>query len=295
MSKRSDIIEKGAELVAALDACGIPTTSYKRGPVADEFFGITLDEKRANLRVWMGQGEVSGLVTDPELKQAVFTIREPARQITRTVQYHLGWAGEGSLDEIGRAKRVFPLSMPGTVTWSLSNSRHYEQPTGSWPTANRRAELTATIAEETIAHFFVGHDENACFISMLPRGARSPKNAHNILRPEGVTKKAVRQGEWFFEPVDDKRNAQLTLSLMTGANATYEGWRHMVELESRSNHVASHMNRRAYAPDAPTFVIGPIFDRDRRHTPLFLDRFHQVFRNTEVIPDGATINSRNWD
>ena len=142
---------------------------------------------------------------------------------------------------------------------------------------NYKIEVTAT---RTINTFLIGYDENHLFISMLPQKVNSVTEAHEILRPKGLSKNAVRMGEYFFDPVTDQK---LIEEIMDNQHEDIES--HSViypEADVYSNIVFYHRDE--------SYVFGKIDCENKRHKSIYLNSLHRVYKNTELEN-----KSNTWD
>lgn len=165
------------------------------------------------------------------------------------------------------------------------------------------------IAPKTKITMLVGKDESRHFISALPERVHSVPEARELLRPNNVPKGSLRQGEFFFVPIELTRE-DMDYMFMRALNGKYkevfnEGrWnvkltkrRH--RLESFSSHSASikALFPKGHKYYNKTIVKGTIKDSRRgRHSTLHLDSWHEVIRNKEiVIPFEDDMKNRYWD
>lgn len=89
--------------------------------------------------------------------------------------------------------------------------------------------------------------------------------------------RAVRQGEWFFDPVTHAERARIAAAQRRGAMAIDRS------LERDSSHRASVL----LVADQ-SFAIGKVTDtRVKHHRPLVLNDWHRVTRNAELAQPAA--------
>jgi len=125
--------------------------------------------------------------------------------------------------------------------------------------------------------FLIGVDEKKHFISVLKKIVSSVEEAHEELRPDGISDKAVRHGEWFFDPVPP-RKAQEVLS------QCFFKRRRLEEDSSHESSVGYH--------DGKKYAFGRVSDtRKDYHKPIVLTTLHRVVRNNER----NLIYVRNYD
>jgi hypothetical protein len=151
---------------------------------------------------------------------------------------------------------------------------------------------------ETDFCMLTGIDEVAHFVCALPEKAKTVDEAHDILRPEGVPVGSPRQGEFFFVPISDEEVMHLIGE--ASLNETYVNMRTKGrnQLERSSSHAASVL---CEIGDRK-FARGTISDsRKSRHENLQLTQWHEVIRNTEIVPDFEKMReaqrrvTRYWD
>lgn len=174
-----------------------------------------------------------------------------------------------------------------------------------------------------------GYDEDALFICELPKLVSSVEQAHEVLVPPEVKRASSyeRQGEWFFVPVSEAEVSRIAKVMATGKVndlRTREGrveWEGMVTsvtklpmgieacnygsyvpLEPGSSHRASTYVEISSKSDRIKYVSGFITDtRKGHHKPLFLNGWHRIHRNTEVVRNlnamtsARTSRRRYWD
>jgi hypothetical protein len=146
--------------------------------------------------------------------------------------------------------------------------------------------------KDTEQHFLAGLDETKYFICALPTKPKSVVDAHNILKPEGISNKAVRQGEWFFDPATKKELKSINNKIArTGSD-----FRHNVHAGNNERlFSSSHFSRDLIKIEDETFVCGIIHDSHLNglaHKPLILNGWHRLVRNNEVQ---ITQNMTYWD
>lgn len=302
-------------ILQLLKDAGVKARSYKRPPNPKEFFTMTIDTKD-ELLLHPGIADVK-VIGDPKFKQAVIVVTEGKRTVTRTVEgrVYMPWDFRDKLRKAEReakknlkageklekpkpwtanssairsmAIQNFPITIPGNPKFKVKVIKH-EKP---YPEADREAftaEVTATVENETVTYFLVGLDEKKQFISQLPSAASSVEEAHKLLMPSGADAKGVvRQGEWFFKPVDAATEKALN-ELM----AKRGGLPHVTPMERGSAH---HGVRLTY--QKKNYAKGFIVDRrTARHHVVFLTKWHEILRNAEVVPKPSErIRSRRWD
>jgi len=146
----------------------------------------------------------------------------------------------------------------------------------------RQAVIRLTDGRYKYESFLVGMDETSNFVCRLPTGARTVEEAHEILRPMGALPHTIRQGEWFFIPVENGK-------CKCGSSLDDQEWDGVHEQRGatmlggtthRAERVARHGSQR-------TYVKGKVADtRSGRHAPVDLgERWHEAVHNTEKALD----------
>ncbi len=109
----------------------------------------------------------------------------------------------------------------------------------TWDSTQRKMVMRTNKIQAEKRHFLMGMDESHLFICRLPTAAATVAEAHRILAPDEVhdrrarKEKVLRQGEWFFTPVN----------------------RSVVDIEALIKEHGFHKNHR----------IGPVGRRGRAH------------------------------
>ncbi len=139
----------------------------------------------------------------------------------------------------------------------------------------RSSMMEATVTAEVGASemiLLLGWDERAMFVAALPKAVKTVKNAHEILRPKGVPKDALRQGEFFFVPVSQKISDALDKKFCQS------NWTECSQLGASENHMAAmHLDY-----DRKEYAAGMIWDKEKRHDPIWLDGWFEVVHNAEL-------------
>lgn len=280
------IVEEGLKK-ANLDA-----KEYARGPAGKNPFVISIQEMKDRpglFRTWTGIADID-VHPDRSLHQAVITAVEKERSVTRNV--HIEHAASGDQPEPdqtegvnNRARARFMLAMPTGTTWKYGEmeARRVHNRWGNGSRWDAIIPVTAT-APATSQSLLVGMDETHYFVSALPEVVTSVADAHEILRPHLAKKSGtVRQGEWFFIPVTNKKLIEaLYKKLASGFT------RQLEHLSSHEAFIVEHGDT--------LYAIGIVTDnRIGRHSPLVLTGFHRVLRNAEVQPLTTVPKRQYWD
>ena len=227
--------------------------------------------------------------TDKRKKQAVLIVDEEDRTWNETVEIHqiidekydieyfktkdagelmdhFGWVDDNFLEK---------------TTWA--QDAEYEIISFEKEFKNRLVTIKANVeifAPKQQMYFLLGFDEKHTFICQLPEKPKSVADAHKILRPKGLSDKAVRVGEFFFDPVD------FTRSLWLQSNFD---WNCSVDPDDYyGNHRASIISQDG---DDNVYCMGLVWDNEDRHDEILLDGWHKVVKNTELENE----NSGAWD
>lgn len=246
------------DIVEKMNSVGIRASqrnsSFGSGTEATYIFGMEIDRRNTpeeRILVWPGSdNEVT--ITDAHRghRQVVMQVREPERAFRETMIF------DQPSDLATR------LRSPGVKLISID------------------APHVATIERKTPADrraFLVGIDERAHFIAQLPEMSAMVEAAHAVLRPAGISDRAVRQGEWFLDPVDDATQTRLEAGLASRV-LICEHEKPLPDNKTGSPHVVDAMVK---LKDV-TYVRG-MLRQAPRHAPLGLGtRFHTIHRNREI-------------
>lgn len=297
-----------------LKSVGIKVKHYKKGPLGKDNFSMSI--KNDTLFLWEGSANIK-VRTNKSKRQCLINVEEPSRTIVSKIRASHAFdrldnsiklSHNQKLDSIEEANIYAPIHNPNR--WDCSvivpNSRFsvkfldaivkkhpYTQIESRWEArqTSRKTNLT----------FLVGYDESSSkkpFICLLKDNVDSFEDAYKSLLPVDVKLKAdhKRQGEWFFNPVDNKLNNELLTyaalnpakfkkSRLNGAKKTRYGWNRTPS--SHEAHCVLFKGKR--------YAIGVVKEtRKGRHEPITLDKFHEVVRNNEAVKPETT-RSRNWD
>lgn len=311
---REETISRGMPLIKTLQDAGIQASLYARGPAGKDIFMVgKAPGIPGMIMIWPGAEHVEVTAhTDPELHQAVLVVNEPKRTISQNVQFEIGWRSEEpSLDRINDSsfRRLFTIAMPAGTTFSVTKKRLVsgtkKHAGGRYDTRSMEHYIAcATVTARTKATeqaLLMGKDEVSQFVAMLPSTPTTVKGAHRILRPSGISAKAVRQGEWFFTPATKEEIALLhAINYRRDSYAMRRDHKsRYMRLEMGSSHMAEHME---IGRAGTEYVKGVIRDtRAGHHRDLFLETWHRVVRNTEVTVTSTTAAARanqpqrRWD
>lgn len=276
LTLNEEIERKSEKLAKQLARYRIDARNYYRGPIAPELFAINIANRQ--IRAWTGQADVD-VIGDRTVRQAVLTVNENRRSITRTYQVHT------SSPNADIVFRHFPIRIPEA---KLGDWKVVRYPQSSYD-HNHVVEATMT-APKTSMSLLVGFDEVRQFIAQLPKRVTSIDAAHRALLPPGGARKGMlRQGEWFFVPVTADERIAIEASIARGGRF---GTAIDRALESSSSHHGPSIR-----VDGRTYAKGTIRDnRGARHAPLQLDDWYRVVRNNEVVsPTASHQRVRMWD
>ena len=269
-----DVAERSAHLAQQLCGFGLDARPYVKPPLATEIFTVNIETRQ--IRPWAGRANVT-VSGDAKRRQAVVNVAERDREITRDLHVPRVDVSSDDLAEAQRSDiiRRFPVFVPNgqLVEYSVLSRR------SSW------CRIRATLrAPKTSFSLLMGFDEVRQFIAALPGRALTVEEAHRLLRPN-VSRRARRQGEWFFDPATADERARIVAAQHRGAMAIVQA------LERGSSHRASVLR-----VGNDLFAIGTVIDgRVKHHKPLVLDDWHRVIRNAELEAPTAGAGRTMWD
>lgn len=282
------------ELLQDLKDIGLSVGSVS--PYTPRLFELRLHHSRKKLNIWPGSADSIEWSVSKRHRQAVLTVVENRRKIrlnrTKTGSPSV-WNDMSSSDIIHMYWRGIRPALPVPPV-------HAEvirvKSTGNGIIAYREAELEFTIARTT-STFLVGQDEAGYFISLLPRKADDVDHAHRILRPKGLSDKAIRVGEWFLDPISDPKLAKRLVNI-----SVRRGLRHDVyfpqahrgyPISAKAREDTNHRATTYAAIGGRSYVAGIVFDTRANcpHEPIMLSGWHRVVKNTEK----AAPNALSWD
>lgn len=294
-----------SKVIPALEKAGLNIQPYRRGPFGSGVFSIAKTPSGDGLRVWVPESADIDLYTDKRKKQAVISVLEKAREVRNNIriwEIKRDWdkyigkdVGKISWDALSEdAKEYFSQYMTHGTNIYVPNSRFVPSSLAIEHLYSDNASTIVYIygvskAKRNRNTFLIGQDEEKHFVSVLRKRVYSVDEAHESLRPKGLSKNAIRQGEWFFDPVTKKKERELK-KLLQNKNfhfAALEG-EHSWRPRNRSSHRAMILTE-----GRDKYVYGPVIDsRKGYHAPLLLDGFHKVVRNREVKVEPSV---RNYD
>ena len=210
-----DTFERSAHLAKQLRGFGLDARPYEKAPLELEIFAVTIEHRQ--IRPWAGTAMFQ-VVGDAKRRQAVLNVSEAGRQLTREyhVPRHLVRAAASSEQMATIVAHHFPVFVPGGRMAGFAVVGE-----------NRRLHATrvrATMeAPKSNTHLLMGYDEMRQFIAALPGRASTVEEAHALLRPS-VGERALRQGEWFFEPAAPAELAAIRRARQRGAGPYSGRW-----------------------------------------------------------------------
>ena len=258
-------------------------------------FIISLDEEREKLYFDYFQPDDHVLSTEygnpPRVelidfnqkhRQFILQVKESNRKLVRykDISYANSPGGLKSRNNVfGKdvARQVFGVALPESTTYEIKRETpdDFRQ---IW-----HCRITATVPAST-SYFLIGFDEKHMFVSMLPRRIVTVKEAHAALFPRYLKgRKYVRQGEFFFSPVNEReertiRKFFMVLHFDVQRDAAIE------KQNGDSDHFASCWMKCHEVQYVHSLI------RHDRHAPLFLNGWHRVFVNREQPAQG-----NSWD
>lgn len=291
-------METHSKTVEQLLAAGILAQDYKRGPAGPDAFAISIQGTAPQGIVYVHEGNAKIKVAiDPKFRQAVMHVHEQPRKFTRKVIARIMHSGREQRPSKQRQedylRLAFPIDVPGRPEWTYKGRKC------EWINLLRygyhwriSAEVTAKIVVDTKHDFLVGMDEVHHFVAALPKRVKSVCEAHEVLKPDGLTEKSVRQGEWFFTPVAEKLAKKID-GWIKQQRIRYGG--NVRLLAVRRLEKGSHTCKQWMRMNGKDYAKGYVMDRrSYRHDPLFLDGWHRIDRNKEVVVHTER-RTRTWD
>lgn len=305
----AEILAESQSIAAELRRTGVKASAYAKNPIGSkDVFSIALNQQN-ELRIWAGTAKITVIPSLSGLKQAVLQVQEKARTITTVWKANYGfWSDwhsytlEALQEQINNTRRTYYIhnnlgvQLPEGAEYSItavdlkSAAFSYDDNFGTVTFQGK--------SKATSQSFLVGRDEKSQFISALPRKATSVPDAHDALRPAGVSRKALRQGEWFFVPATNVEKAAINATIKNkgslGLYGRKGGWPHSIDrseigaLENGSSHRASAQIR----VGGKLYAVGLVHDtRPDRHGSIILPDWHRVIRNREVVNPTLSVAS----
>lgn len=327
----AQIIERGSCIVDEFGKFGVQASLYARPPSGVQKTTFILSQTNGipgSLLIWPGANTVNlEFLGDAEARQVVLNVEEPKRVLKFNAEVVRSGSQQGTVNyDTGAFKphaetmifadirnymasnwrRHINIGIPaGSRLGKVTITRKGERPTAegnSNPYSTFKIEFEVQAPASSFS-FLTGIDESSTFVALLPSKATSVEHAHKLLRPKGLTSKAVRQGEWFFQPAT-KADKELILDEATTPSWISHWDRNKASqpLERQSSHRAEQLRvvrRPASEGGDILFAKGTVKDvRSGHHSDLQLDDWHRVVRNREVVQVAAqnsTVTPRRWD
>lgn len=297
-------------LVKQLNDLGIPTSARGRTSGA-EFLLAKGQGIPGQVLVYLSDIPQVTVYGDAQRHQAVLKVVEKNRTLTfpySRMSWEYDKAAIGTPVKVAEydLRRSVKMQLPENTVWT-HNITYQTAPKND--RLQHKGTITAKVPGSTM-YFLVGIDESSVFISELPKAVTSVAGAHKLLRPEGVTSKALRQGEWFFEPVDKLTTERIeqylkgdeapknnrakrlrtnqTLGMTRSRNVTLETY--ALELALPTTHTVAE----AVKLNNVCYARGKVSDRRLgHHDSLELKTWHRIYRNGEVVSTVA--KQRSYD
>lgn len=280
--------------IKELQKNNIVISKYTKGPLGSRIFALGINGHTKHpegiIKVWPAKTEIE-INPVKKLRQTILNVHEDKRTVARDI-------GPFNISQHRNTYQQLIGTFRGRVT--LPNINGLKFYTENVLSNNIKGTKVKTISGTVIVElpktdqsFLIGMDETHNFISMLPKKASSVEEAHEILRPK-VSDKAIRQGEFFFDPVVSHKILERLDEKMSNMRWYRNGWRIlMTNLESRSSHIGVLTQR----INGQLYAFGMVLDtRKGRHAPLLLNTWHKVVRNREVVIRNAVrTRTRTWD
>lgn len=283
--------------VKELKAIGINMVKYKSGPLGKYNVSLAKTSNGDGIRYWLPENSETEVSINKRKRQAVLRVTENSRIVSNRFRRSVkaiekdGTSTkrikEGDTLPVSQFKKYYEFdTSDNSLLIYVPNSRFTAERV-KIQHAPPFSTIYVTIlgvskAPKTTTTFLIGVDEKKHFISVLKTPVETVEEAHKELRPKGISKDAVRQGEWFFDPVKSEKEVALILE----KGSTYPYGRNLEPNSSHRANIYISFNKQSY-------VIGKIEDsRKDYHKPLVLTKLHKVVRNNEVV---FKIEPRNYD
>ena len=231
---------------------------FASGAAGALIFGMSIEERdtlHERFAIWPGsETQLDVVDADPRVKQVVLHVKEPVRM------FRQDWVVLSDEDLEDRLIRE-----PATI---IERVGHYVKVERTTPAADR--------------YFLSGQDESHYFITQLPRSVSSVRDAHDALRPELARRPGtLRQGEWFFVPLDPRQTEHLTQFLARAGRDLVRRDAPLDVFGRGAPHIAEELLRNDRHANA-VFARG-VIRQAPRHKPLDLGReWRMVVRNLEI-------------
>lgn len=239
--------------------------------------------RRECVRIWPGHAKnrLEVIDVEPGLRQLVLLVQEPVRTFTEKVDKARMPNG-----------RVLPHTLRPGERVTVSTDTH-------WVVERR--------TDDSLRRYLCGMDETHLFVAQFRDGV-TVREAHASLRPEeveGAERRApgetVRQGEWFFIPLETGERETLEASLRRSMR---EIRRNAPVGPGGKPHVADQVlireDRSRWIRRRSGWVLGRVrvyargAVRHPDHATLHLDSWRRVVRNAEIRPDHVGDDGILW-
>ena len=159
--------------------------------------------------------------------------------------------------------------------------------------------LTHEVSSSNL-NILLGKDETHFFASVLPVRVRTVELAHKALLPKEAmnAKGIVRQGEFFYVPVrnqtvkntlNKKPNRVVTHAEAFNSRVVYDVVKSSMRIAPR--HIATD----ARMINGKRYVRGAVYHSGGHHKPIFLNDWHMVVKNKEVMMPESASKKRTID
>lgn len=295
-----ELRQRAKEITEKISSYGVPAHPYGRGPDGKFIFTIGIHED-LELVLWPGEAEIE-VVGSKRHKQVVLTVKETRREVVHEVKTSARYffdekeAKNWKVDDNVRRQLqdAFPVRFPGRakVRWQYDDVKVVKSSDNYFVMAGKVTAFVSATRQSLLA----GYDETGLFVCLLPRIVSSVDEAHEALRPDGIDENAVRQGEWFFQPVTRATSRRIETFLRENPAALTMRWLG----DDRNREIGAITTHKACGVvyHGAFYVIGYVVDSRAgkvHHEPLWFDDWHQVFRNREVPVAQAQGRRRSWD
>lgn len=279
-------------VVEAINDVGGYASSYKRSPLGRGVFaaGMNRIPPIGEIKIWEKISGDIDVATSNKYQQVLVNVNEDTRYVDLKVRAHDSGTrknvsrdyAERTLLSINRnlvtanGARARVIELDDPVVTEGREGRYY------WYAFTGKIRWTIPASKQTM---LMGMDEKYQFIAALRDPVDSVAKAHDALRPEGVSRNAIRQGEWFFLPVN--KAMQETLD--------EEAFSRPDKIHSSSLGGTTHRVQQRLTYDGKAYAVGYVIDnRKAHHEPLWLPTWHEIVRNRELVRRATSV-TRYWD
>lgn len=281
------------KLQEKLESFGIPSKVYKKNV---EVFFIENNNPRTKLFINCPNDLELNVKGSKKERQAVINFIEPAQTIEEEIYSNrfksLKALKEFMEDDDAVRKEASKKRMQSKG--SRFTVKSVSETTTGWGSGYQALIIIDVRHPARENNLLVGFDEKSTFICQLPEKVNSVKEAHEVLRPKDISNKAVRVGEWFFDPIDEDMAKEVLAKGSMDFNDVWYPLKNTYdpvsfsannEFDPRSDHWDSGNHHASFitAYENDIYVLGRVWDADGRHDVLILPTLHRVVMNRELV------------